>query len=241
MTAHGAFMMKIYEDFMQYWAKSLNRFPQPFCSALFTLSSHHPFKIPDRYATRFRGGPKPIHKAMQYTDYALMNFFKTASKMPWYRNTIFVITADHGTATAYYREYQNANGVFSVPIIFFTPDSSLGSFRHDLIQHTDIFPTLIDYLGFNDTIVAFGRSVLNNSGDNLVVDYYLGMYQAYSGGYMLQFDGNKAVALYQFKDDRQLQHNLLGKYPEEEERILLKLKAYIQQYSYRLRENKMVP
>lgn len=57
----------------------------------------------------------------------------------------------------------------------------------------------------------------------------------------MQFDGSKPLALYKFKEDVRLQHNLLGQYPEEEKLLLAKLKAYIQQYNNRVRGNKMLP
>lgn len=227
------------EEFMQYWAKHLNASSQPFCSVLFTLSSHYPCKIPDRYTGKFNTGA-PMQCAIQYTDYAIGKYFETVSQMPWYKNTVFVITADHSSYPNH-SFYNNTNGEFSIPIFFFTPDSSLTGDRFDIIQQTDIFPTLIDYLGIHDSIVTFGNSVLHNTGDELVVNWVSGLYQAFCGDYLLQFDGNKRIAFYQFKEDPQLQHNVLGKFPEEEERILLKLKAYIQQYAYRVRENKMVP
>ena len=229
------------EEFMQYWAKKMNTFQPPFCSVLFTVTSHHPFRIPERYETRFREGDLPIHRAVRYTDYALQQFFKTASQMPWYKNTVFVITADHTSASSHYAQYQNAAGAYAVPILFFTPDSSLTGYRNDLIQQADIFPTLIDYLGIPDTIVAFGKSVLKDSSDDLVVNYYTGLYMGFSGDLMMQFDGKKPVALYRYKEDFQLQHNVLGQFPEAEEQLVLKLKAYMQQYSYRIRENKMAP
>lgn len=229
------------EPFMQYWAKELNTFQQPFCSALFTVTSHHPFKIPEKYLAQFKEGNLPIHRSVRYTDYSLQKFFETASTMPWYKNTVFVITADHVSASSYYDKYQGMMGAFAVPVIFYTPDSSLLGFRNELIQQGDIFPTLIDYLGINDTIIAFGTSVLKSSTNDLVVNCYAGTYQAFSGDYALHFDGTKPFAFYRYKEDPNLRNNLLGKYPAEEEELLLKLKAYIQQYSYRVRENKMRP
>ena len=98
------------------------------------------------------------------------------------------------------KEFKNTKGVFSDTIIFFTPDSSLIGYRNDLAQQCDIFPTLIDYLGLNDTIVSFGKSVLHNS-DHLVVNCYSGIYQAFKDDLMIQFDGKKLTAVYRFKED----------------------------------------
>ena len=36
-----------------------------------------------------------FREPVNYTDYALKRFFATASRMKWFDNTLFVITADH--------------------------------------------------------------------------------------------------------------------------------------------------
>jgi phosphoglycerol transferase MdoB-like AlkP superfamily enzyme len=86
-------------------------------STLFSASSHDPFKVPEKYQNKFKPGPLQIHIPIQYTDYSLKKFFETASKQPWYQNTIFVITADH-TNQIYYPEYQKAMNRFAIPLCF---------------------------------------------------------------------------------------------------------------------------
>src|SRR5207302_2032015 len=124
--------------FMQYWANSLNSFKEPFYSELFTVSSHHPYKLPEKYANSFKEGHLPNDRSVQYTDMSIKKFFETAAKMPWYKNTVFVITADHAATYPFYKEFDNTLGAFSIPIIFFTPDSGMIGFRKDLAQQCDI-------------------------------------------------------------------------------------------------------
>ena len=97
------------EPYLQYIATTLNALPQPFMSAVFTLSSHHPYKVPGKYKNKFRKGPLEIQQTIMYTDYALKKFFEKASTMPWFQNTIFVITADH-TSEAWQAFYKNRVG-----------------------------------------------------------------------------------------------------------------------------------
>lgn len=228
-------------DFMPFWADKMNSFPQPFCSTIFTVSMHTPYKIPDEMEGKFDKGTMPIHPTVEYFDYSLKKFFEKISTMPWYKNSVFIITADHAASYAYYPEYYNTMGAFAVPVIFFTPDSSLTGFHDALAQQCDIFPTLMDYLGIQDSILAFGESLLRHNPDHLVVNCYSGIYQAFKGDWMLQFDGKKPVALYKYKDDMKMQNNLLAEHPEVVQNMLPELKAYIQQYCTRLRENKMLP
>lgn len=229
------------EEYLQYFAQELNRGTQPFLSVIFTATSHHPFKIPVRYSSAFPKGTLDIHQSMGYTDYALKRFFETASKMPWYKNTLFVITADHAaTQSAYADEYYNPQGFFAVPIVFFTPDSSLLGFRNELAQHTDIFPTVIDYLCLGDSIVAFGTSLLQQQRKPVVI-CFSGLYQLFDGDYLLQFDGAHTTAMYNFKTDPGLKINQLNTIPDAQHRMETCVKAFIQQYNTRVRNNKMLP
>lgn len=229
------------EEFLQFWNQKLSSFPKPFCSVLFTVSSHHPFALPDRYKNKFRQGFLDIHPSIQYTDNALKIFFESASKTDWYKNTVFVLTADHAASFAHYPEYNNNVGVFSVPVIFFTPDSSLKGFVNKTVQQQDIFPSLIDYLGFGDTIAAFGNSVFQADSTAFVMNYFAGTFQAFTDSFLLQYDGKNANALYAYRSDRLLQKNLLHEIPEKADEIMWKMKAYLQQYSQRVRNNKMLP
>ncbi|MBN1413685.1 MAG: sulfatase-like hydrolase/transferase, partial [Bacteroidales bacterium] len=84
------------ENFMQYYGEQLNAFPQPFLSVILTLSSHHPFNLPEKYQGKFKSGRQPgICEAISYADYSLQRFFEQVSSYKWFTNTLFVITADH--------------------------------------------------------------------------------------------------------------------------------------------------
>ncbi len=83
------------EPYLQYFATELTKEKKPFVGCIFTLSSHHPYPIPAQYKGKFPKGTAEIHESLGYTDLALKQFFETAAKHPWYKNTLFVITADH--------------------------------------------------------------------------------------------------------------------------------------------------
>src|SRR5690606_22495772 len=108
------------EPFMQFMAHKMNTFKEPFFSSFFSLSSHHPYKVPKQYEGVFTKGPLEVQEPIGYTDMALRKFFETASTMPWYKNTLFVLVADHATLS-YYPEYKTTAGAFSIPILFYYP------------------------------------------------------------------------------------------------------------------------
>ena len=134
------------EEFLQFYAQKLNTFSEPFATALFTATSHHPYVIPERYKEQFEEGALPIHKCIAYTDMAVRRFFETASAMPWYENTLFVLCADH-TNIVELPEYGTEVGRYKVPIMFYLPDGSLKEVLSATIQQADIMPTILGLLG----------------------------------------------------------------------------------------------
>lgn len=226
------------EEFFQFFADKLNGFKQPFCAALFSVSSHHPFKVPERYEGKFPKGTLPIHQCVAYTDFSLKRFFEKASQMPWFNNTLFVFTADHANQS-YYPEYKTNIGVFAVPLVFYKPDGSLKGEVDELAQQIDIMPSVLGYLKFQKPFLAFGRNLFDNTQEPFVINYTSGTYQLFMGDYLYLFNGAKPSGLYQFKTDRLLSNNLLGTMPEVELKMERKLKAIIQQYNSRMIEDRL--
>ena len=86
-------------------------------------------------------------------------------------------------------------------------------------------------------MVSFGNSVWAQEG--FAVNYLNNVYQYFQNGYLLQFNGEKSIALYHLENDSLMKHNLALELPELHLEMENKLKAYIQEYNYRLRNNKM--
>jgi len=227
------------EPFLQFYASRLNTFPQPFVSSFFSVSSHHPFVIPEQYEDTFHGGPLPIHKCIQYTDHALRKFFKTVSGMPWYKNTLFVITADHTSSNILYPEYRTGWGFYSIPLFFFKPDNSLAEAAPGIAQQTDIMPSVLGYLHYKKPYVAFGRDIFRESAKPFAFNYKDNAYQLFMDDYLLVFDGTRSIGLYNFREDKLMKENLVAEKPETVAEMEKKVKAVIQQYNNRMVEDKL--
>jgi phosphoglycerol transferase MdoB-like AlkP superfamily enzyme len=226
------------EPFLQYWAKNLDTFKQPFFSTVFTLSSHHPFKVPKEYEGKFPKGTLPIHQNVGYTDMALRKFFQSVSKSPWYKNTIFVITADH-SSIATHEEYKTSLGAYAVPIIFFDPSGQLKGNISTPVQQIDILPTVLNYLNFDQPYFSFGNDMLNINKHNFVINTIDGDYQIVMDDYILKANAEKTLKMYNYKKDALLKDNILGKDSENKERLELHLKAFIQQYNNHMIDNSL--
>lgn len=150
------------EPYLQFWANELSKEPQPFFSTLFTLSSHHPYKLPPADAERFKGGVLTIHPTLKYADNALREFFNTASRMPWFKNTLFVITADHTADLQRNGEQTGSAFDFWIPLVYYMPGIITPAADARITQQTDILPTVLDLIGYDKPFFAFGSSTLRD-------------------------------------------------------------------------------
>jgi phosphoglycerol transferase MdoB-like AlkP superfamily enzyme len=226
------------EQFLDFFKNTLDEFSQPFLSSVYTLTSHHPYKVPENYKNRFPKGTLNIHEVIGYTDYALQKFFDKAKKSDWYKNTLFIITSDH-TAQSESEFYNTKYGSYLVPIIFYHySDTTFRGNRNLVAQQTDIFPTIMDYIGYDEPFICYGNSLLNDSVNHYAINYISGIYQYIDDNYVLHFDGNKSIALYNSKTDPLLNNNLINKVPYQSV-LEKKIKAIIQSYNERLRQNQL--
>lgn len=224
------------EPFLQYYARTMTEMKEPFMTAVFTASSHHPFKVPEEYEGRFKKGPKPIHEAVGYGDYALRRFFETASQQPWFEHTLFVLTADH-TNELTLPEYTNAKGLFEVPIAFYHPNSTyFKGHRNEVVSQTDIMPSVLMYVDYDEPFVAFGEDALTTTKTHpYAVCYNAPLYQIFSDSLLVQFDGEQVVGVYDFREDPCLRNNIVENVkPQRIASMVDYLKAYIQQYIHRM-------
>ncbi len=227
------------EPFLQFFAHKMNTFRQPFFTTVFTLSSHDPFAIPDQDKKVFTGGPLTEDKCIQYTDHALKRFFDTAQTMPWFKHTLFVITADHASSQTYYPEYSSVPGYFSIPVFFYKPGDDSSFFKPETINQIDIMPTVLGYLHYNKPYIAFGRDVLKDDTTPYAFNHLNDAYNLFYGDYLLLYQNDKPVALYNYKKDFTQQHNLLSQLPDTTQALTTKIRAIIQQYNNRIVDNNL--
>ena len=221
------------EEFLQYSAGEINHFDQPFVAVVYTLSSHHPYTIPDKHKGKFKKGPLEIHESIGYADYSLSRFFRTASAFPWFDSTLFVLTADHASLAqdAY---YANSAGAYSIPCVFYMRGHSWPVFPDYTVQQADILPSVLDFIGYKRQYVSLGSSVFDTAAPHFSVTYNAGLYQIISDGFLLQFNGQEVMSMYSLHSDPFLWTNLAHKGLPEEKRLAGLLKALIQQYNYRM-------
>lgn len=226
------------EPFLQRVAMELGHEHGPFLAVAFTLSSHHPYLVPEAYRAQLPSGSLPIHKSIAYADLSLKAFFIRASKQAWFRNTLFVLTADH-TALSEKTYYQSRRGMYSIPLIIFDPAAP-----HHLTDTTttgqiDILPTLMGLLHYDKPYIAFGSNVLDRKAKHFAVNYLNETYQLTEGTYSYIYDDPGTSALYNLPGDSAMQHNIIAEKPDKGREMQFFLRAIIQQFNNRMNKNKL--
>jgi phosphoglycerol transferase MdoB-like AlkP superfamily enzyme len=215
------------EPFFKYSIDKMNQMKEPFHSTIFTLSSHHPYVIPSQYKNKFPKGHLENHESVGYGDYALRTFFEHAKKQKWYKNTLFVLLADH-CSISNHPFFSNNVGQFSIPVMFYKPDNSLTGKYDAVFQQSDVMPSILDHIGYSNAAFCFGNSYRKTNNR-------YALYFANSSHYLVNdslafvFFDFKLNSVFNYKSDSLLKYNLLSKanYNSEE----LYFKAYIQTYN----------
>ncbi|MDR3274089.1 MAG: sulfatase-like hydrolase/transferase [Puniceicoccales bacterium] len=227
------------EEWLQFVSEILGETKSPFCAVIFTLSSHFPFKFPEKYRGTFPTGEHPLQEVTAYSDFALRRFFESAQQTDWYGDTIFILVADH-VSCATERYYQKSLGGYSIPFAIFDPGGELQG-KSDLVaQQIDIMPTILDLVGYDKPYFSFGHSLFEENAPRFAVNYRNGVYQIITDGYVLQFDGKGTIGFY-LRTDFLLENNLVHSLEYEEDREIIEsfLKSFLQRYGRSLRTNKM--
>jgi len=227
------------EPFFQFFAEEMNTMQTPFMTSIFSLSSHHPFKVPEQYTDVFPKGNIPLHQCVGYTDNALRNFFNTAKQMPWFNNTLFVITADHSSKGYYDHSFTSTNK-FQIPIILYSPsDSTLQGVNTNLAQQIDIMPTVLNYIDYNKgDYIAFGNDLLNEKSRHFAINYTNNSYQFQYDKYVIHFDGESIISAYNIDSDPMLRNNIKDTDSDYQKHLPM-LKGIIQQYNNRMIEDRL--
>jgi phosphoglycerol transferase MdoB-like AlkP superfamily enzyme len=227
--------------YLPFVAKKLNALPKPFVASLLTLSLHHPFPIPEPYKTSLDSIKDPVKKSMRYTDIALQQFFSEIKKQDWYRNSIIALCADHTSGGFGIFEGNEANA-FAIPVVFHVPgDSTFNQPQNTSASQVDMYPTILDYLGYPEDFGSLGRSALR---ENLPTIQYAGngIYQLFEYPYFLEFDNNnKALTKFRSLDERRIMNERINDKSVENEKLRLEklMKAYIQVFSTRVNGNSL--
>jgi len=215
------------EQFYNYSINKMNEMKEPFHSSIFSLSSHHPYLIPDKYKNKFPKGKLENLESIGYADYALRKFFDEAKKQKWFDHTLFVLTADHCSISSH-PFYSNNIGQFSIPILFYKADNSLKGNYDKVFQQIDIMPSVLNYLGYNKSFFSFGNTFKNT--ENRYISYYTSStHFMLNDTFLFNFNNYELKTAYNYRSDSTLSYNLMPNSAFSKANTYFK--AYIETYN----------
>jgi phosphoglycerol transferase MdoB-like AlkP superfamily enzyme len=217
------------EPFFIDAASKMNSFTQPFCSVIFSLSSHDPFSIPVNRKDFFEKykGENELDIAVRYSDFSLAKFFEYASAQKWFDNTIFLITADH----TLFNSRVNFASTFHIPLLMYSPQYIKPGIYDRIASQVDIMPSLIDLLNINTVHSSMGVSFFDTTKTRFCFEKFGEYFCIIDDNYMLITNFENEPDMYRYKADPSLTENIASKYKDVTKDLLLKLTAYYQEIS----------
>jgi arylsulfatase A-like enzyme len=222
------------EPFLQFMSSELDKKKRPFLSTVFTVSSHEPYIIPKKYMGKFEVGNIQMHQCVRYTDFALRRFFEKSKNSSWFKNTIFIFTADHGNQT-FYPFYEKTINRFANPLMIYQTESTLIGVDERLTSHMDIYPTVADLMGYQKPFRSWGMSLMNAPSDaSFVMNFFGGgSYFIMDDEYICVHNGKKATGFY-LAEDKNLEKNLISKRNKSMDALEKKGSMFLQDYFNRI-------
>lgn len=154
----------IHDEFMfKELIQQNNKKKEPFFSVLFTLSSHSPYDKPMKNIIDWNDSENPFLNSAYYTDKCIGDFFKLAKKEKWYKNTLFILIADH-SHNAYRHWAINQKEYRHIPMLFYGDvlKNKFKGYRYTKIaSQTDFATTLLKQLDINTNEFSWSKNLFN--------------------------------------------------------------------------------
>lgn len=177
------------EKMLQFAGEQFGKESGKFMAAMFTLTSHHPYVVPDSEASTLPVGETKAQRPVAYVDRAFGRFFNRFKDCDWFKKTIFVFTADHVSAERYSPltlEFPERNHTFG---FIYTADEALAGDYNKVAQQIDLMPTILDLTGNQEPYFAFGRDLFDTSNEERWSISYDSQYQVVTDNYVFTSDG----------------------------------------------------
>jgi phosphoglycerol transferase MdoB-like AlkP superfamily enzyme len=210
----------------------LHRQEKPFFASFMTASDHRPFYIPEYFT------PKNLEekdKIVEYADYSLHKFINMASQQPWFKNTIFVFVADHGSPVS--SKYDLSLDYNHSPLLFYAPEiiKEHKTFSQ-MSGQIDVFPSTMGLLGLTYKNNTLGINLFNQKRPYIYFNAD-DKYGVIDTSWLLIVRNDKFKGLYKYKN------NDVTNYANEHKSIVTKMQSYaesnLQTFQYLLKHKKL--
>lgn len=223
--------------YFEYASAEMSKLEEPFCASLYSLSAHHPWKLPEEFKDRYPNEDLDAFKMVRYSDEALRRFFNLAKEQPWYENTIFLVTSDHqGKVENKY--YQWMPGFFQIPLLVYAPGEELPTVNTQPVQQIDITPGILAMLGI-EAQGGFGHHFFSDE-KSYTYHFYRDNFIIIDDQHLVVFDGEQVVEAWHWDRSKQFERLKELQAGKELDMLVNRLKAVIQEFDSRLKHNQLM-
>jgi len=155
----------LFDKSIQYFDTKSNK---PFFSVILTTSNHRPYTFPSGRIDLPSGSNRAA--AVKYTDYAIKSFIDKARTKLWFKDTVFIITADHCASSA--GKIHLPIHKYHIPLMIYAPGLLQPKKETSLCSQIDVMPTVLGLLNFEYKTQFFGQDVLNYPANKSFISTY---------------------------------------------------------------------
>lgn len=227
-----------------YVAENISGMASPFFAAWLTLDLHSPFSIPAGWNdAQYRPVDSEMERCVEYTDYSLRCFFEAAAKQPWYDNTLFVITADHGFRDFTEPKYNGAFIYGHIPFLLYTPDGTIAAVKRAdrPMAQFDIPATLLWLAGYTQPYISVGTNWFDDTKPHYGLQMRNDVWCITSSRYLvrLPYAADRIDAVFDITVDQQMLNPLTDYDHAEVDAMLTWFRAFQQDYTTRANGGKL--
>jgi phosphoglycerol transferase MdoB-like AlkP superfamily enzyme len=169
---------------------------RPFFSLVMTTSNHRPFTFPDG-AIDLPSKTSGRSGGVKYADHAIGRLIEVARKEPWFKDTIFVIVADHCASSAGKTDLPVKR--YEIPLIVYAPHYLAPRVIDRTMSQIDVAPTILGLLNMSYSSKFLGRDILK--ADNAPERAFISTYQKLGyiqDNHLVVLSPQKKALLYRF-------------------------------------------
>lgn len=178
-----------------------------FVSVMFSSSNHIPFELPEGKIEFEKDIPKTsVENAIKYADFAIGKFFELALKEDYFKNTVFVVVADHNVRV--YGDEIVPIDMFQIPAVIVSQDVKPQIFSR-LTSQPDVLATALDLIGIDLSYPILGNSIFKDNKKDINLMLFDEIYAYRKENIVSVLIPNMPTKTYEYKDKKlvEISHN----------------------------------
>lgn len=188
-------VIKANEKFKSYYENN-----EKFVSVMFSSSNHMPFELPDGKIEFEKNIPKTsVENAIKYADFAIGKFFELAKKEDYFKDTVFVVIADHNVRV--YGDQIVPIDMFQIPAVIVSSDIPHQIFTN-LTSQADVLATALDLIGIDLSYPILGNSIFKDNKKNINLMIFDEIYAYRKEDKVAILVPNMPIKTYLYKDKK---------------------------------------